>query len=428
MAGRTLWQRTGLVLAALAGLVLAPAGGPALAQTLAQTLTQTGANPFAPVVQVNGRGISGHEITQRMRLLALFRTPGDLETAARQALIDERVQLFAAARAGVLPSAAAIDAGVAEFAGRSGRTAEELLALLDEAGIDRRSFRDFVEAGLAWRDLVRQRFLGRATVTEAEIDRALDSSARLGTAELRLAEIVLPARTAEEAARSEDLAARIRASITTFDAFSEAAGQFSVSPTRTGGGLLPEPLRLETLPPALGRTLMALRPGEITEPLALGENVLVLFQMRGITDAGLPDPGAQELRYAEYLLPGAAQPATRARAEQIIARADTCADLHALALERPGERLRIDTRPAGQVPADLARVLALLDADEARIGPPRGDDLPVVMLCARTPLREEPVDRNRVRDRLVNERLALAGAQFLAELRAAAIILPPEAR
>ncbi|MEO0829452.1 MAG: peptidylprolyl isomerase, partial [Pseudomonadota bacterium] len=48
---------------------------------MALMLTATGPeaqqNPFAPAVLVNGKVITNFDIDQRVRLLQLFRTPGD---------------------------------------------------------------------------------------------------------------------------------------------------------------------------------------------------------------------------------------------------------------------------------------------------------------------------------------------------------------
>src|SRR6056297_3568383 len=172
---------TGALPALLVAMALAVAPGPgALAQS----------NPFRTVVEVNDRVVTAWEIEQRAVLLQLFRAPGDPREAAREALVDERLQLAAAERLGVEPSPEAVEEGMAEFAGRVDLTTEEFVARIAEAGVAEESFRDFVRAGVAWREVVRNRFGPRAQVTEAEVDRALSLTSRRGGAEALISEII----------------------------------------------------------------------------------------------------------------------------------------------------------------------------------------------------------------------------------------------
>src|SRR6056297_324606 len=108
---------------------------------------------------------------------------------------------------------------MAEFAGRVDLTTEEFVARIAEAGVAEESFRDFVRAGVAWREVVRNRFGPRAQVTEAEVDRALSLTSRRGGAEALISEIILPARNPEEQARAERIAADISANVSGAGAF-----------------------------------------------------------------------------------------------------------------------------------------------------------------------------------------------------------------
>ncbi len=65
-----------------------------------------------------------------------------------------------------------------EFAGRANLTAEEFVGELQKVGIAPETFRDLVVAGLLWREAVRARFAGQVTVTEADVDKALQADAR----------------------------------------------------------------------------------------------------------------------------------------------------------------------------------------------------------------------------------------------------------
>lgn len=70
-------------------LLLAGHALPALAQS------------FSPAIKVNDRVITEYELDQRMRMLRLFRTPGDIPAQAEEQLIDDRLRLQAAAELGI---------------------------------------------------------------------------------------------------------------------------------------------------------------------------------------------------------------------------------------------------------------------------------------------------------------------------------------
>lgn len=399
-----------LILAVLAAAI-ALAAPPLAAQNL-----------FAPVAKVNERVVTVFEVDQRARMLELFNTPGDLQTLALEALIDERLQIAEARQLGISVSQEQLQEGMEEFASRANLTRQEFVQALGGAGVDVTTFEDFVRAGIAWREVVRQRFGGRVDIADSVIARAVDGPP---PTELRflLSEIILPANNPENVARTQELLPRLT-DIRSQSEFSAAAQEYSAAPTRDRGGRI-DWMAASDLPPPLRQQLTAMSPGEVTQPLNL-PNAVALFQLRDIDEVRATGT-VRELEYAMLHLPGGRSPEALAEAARIDARVDTCDDLYAVASGLPADRLQRRSQAPAQVPTDIALELAQLDENEVSTGLTRADGQTLVflMLCRRSYFREDAPDAQTVRERLVNQQVSRRADNYLAELRANATIVRP---
>ena len=377
-------------------------------------------NQFAPAIIVNEQVITGYEITQRARMLQLLNAPGASESLAREQLIEDRLRLQAARDAGVRPSEQQITDGMAEFAARAQLTREEFVQTLERSGVAQETFRDFVRAGIGWRDVVQQRFGGRANVSEAEVDRAL-SGGGSSTVRVLLSEIIMPMPPGSEAtvqARAERIAR-----LTSTSAFSAEARKHSATATRGNGGRLPW-RNLEDLPPVLQPLVLALRPGQVTQPLGL-PNAVALFQLRDIEELGYKAPKVSAVEYAAYYLPGGRTPETLARARVIASQVDRCDDLYGVARGQSADVLERGTKPVSEIPNDIAIELSRLDPGEISTTLTRADGqtLVLLMLCGRTTELNADADRGDVAVGLRNQRLGTLADGYLSQLRSEARII-----
>ena len=137
-------------------LVSLALGTPLLAQDL-----------FAPRLYVNDRAITTYEVEQRALFLRVLRAPGNPEEEALKALTEDRLRQTEAERLGIKLVEKDLTAGLTEFASRANLTAEEFAAELEKAGIAAETFRDFVAAGVLWRQVVRAKFMGQVPISEA---------------------------------------------------------------------------------------------------------------------------------------------------------------------------------------------------------------------------------------------------------------------
>lgn len=397
----SLWRKG--IAGAVSALLIAVAAWPATAQ-----------NRFEPVVRVNERIVTRYELDERTRFLSLLRAPGDPRNIAREQLVNEAIQRGAAEDFGIELSEDGLREGMSEFAGRANLTADEFIAALQQNGVSAETFRDFVGAGVLWRDYVRARFGESARdIPRSQVERTLTQLGTEGGLRVLLSEILLPANTPETAAASRARAAEL-ATITDENAFAAAARQFSVAASRARGGEL-NWVAVDTLPPNVVQAVANLTPGRTSRPIEL-ENAIGLYFLRQAERIAAGTPEALDVDYALFITDGSEGAAAR-----VLARVDVCDDFYGLAQGLPEERLIRETRPAGGLPGDVAGAIQTLDANEAAVIT-RGGVPAVLMLCARAPAAESTVDFEIVGTRLLNQRLGAIAAHHLAELRAAAFV------
>jgi peptidyl-prolyl cis-trans isomerase SurA len=390
-----------------AGLMLAAMG----------SAPQAIANPFDAVLAVNDRVITQYELDQRQLFLEILRQQGDLPQLARSGLIEDRLRLFAAEEAGMKIGPEQVLAGMEEFAGRANLTTDEFLQLTGEMGLASETFRDFVEAGMIWREVVRAKYAAGVTITEAEIDRAIANFQPTGASRLQLLELVLPGENGDLSG-AQALARRLQVQIETeadFAAFarSNSAGETAVSGGRIGWQ------RLSELPEASRAALARLAPGSMSRPVLLEDRVVIYW----LVERGEDPLGKAEgiwLDYAQFLVPEGANAEAELAAAR--AKADTCDDLYTVAAGLPEDRLLRESQPQSAVGGDIGAVLATLDAGETSTRLSRNGWRVLVMLCSRGPAPDLQPDRDVVREQLLNQRLSALADIYLEELRSEAII------
>lgn len=377
---------------------------------------------FAPRLYVNNSVISNYEFEQRVLFFQAVNSPGDVEKQALNSLIADRLRVGAAIALDISLTDQEMKDGMEEFASRAKLTPEAFIQALGEKGIAEETFRDFVEANILWRNVIRTTYGSKVQITETDIDRAMALTSRRGGVRLLLSELIIPA-PPEQEADARALAGELSSTIRSEAAFSDAAREFSAASSAQAGGRL-DWLELDKLPPAIAMILLKLSPGEVTEPIVI-PNAIALFQLRAIEETGMPPTGPVTIDYAEVLVPDTADGA--ALAARLAANADVCDDLYGLMRDLPADQLQRQTSSAGEIPTDVGLALAKLDENETSFTLRRGNARVLLMLCSRTatPKEGETPTREQVRLMLINQRLASLAESYLQELWAGAIIREP---
>lgn len=377
------------------------------------TAQEGAADQFQPVKYVNNDMITRFELSQRMGFLELLNFQGDVEQEALNGLIDDRLRHEAAKRLGVTLTEADITAGMEEFASRGSLNAQQFIDLISERGIAPETFRDFVSAGIIWRQVVGARFGNSVVISEAAIDRALSNLQVDSALSVTLAEIVLDA-SGENRSAALALARNLQIDFIKGRAFADAAREVSIAPSARDGGNLP-PKLLSELPKEVAVLVRGLPPEQVSTPIILDDK-LYIYQKLANETVPVDTKAAPAIDYAEITLPADA-PADTALA-QIRANVDNCDDLFSYATAQGN----IAVIRHKEVQANERAALQLLDSGE--ISPPLAGNK-AIMLCARGIDPAKTASRDEVRNILKNQRLSAIATVYLSELRADALIRDP---
>ena len=368
---------------------------------------------FDTVISVNKTAITNYELEQRIRFFSFLNEPGDANIKSRQSLIDDRLKMAAAQKEGIALTSIELKKSMSDFAKNSNQGLAALLELLKQGGVDPETFRDFVEVGVVWREVVRKRFSSQVNPTTAEIDRAVISASPKGGIKVLLTEIILPA--GPNQLRESQKISKQLTKITSVKVFSEQATKLSVSNSRENGGKLPW-RNLKDIPNGLRQIIASLQPGQVTTPIEVN-NAIVLFQLRDIAESLSNDLDIISMEFARITGPSSAL--------KLAARTvDSCDDLYGLIKLNKDFVFTILTQPPDKIEQGIALRLNSLDKDEISIfsnGPDDEGDL--IMLCKRDYKTLENTSRDQIAANIRSARLTNLAQGYLAELRTNATVV-----
>ena len=368
---------------------------------------------FDTVISVNKTAITNYELEQRIRFFSFLNEPGDANIKSRQSLIDDRLKMAAAQKEGIALTSIELKKSMSDFAKNSNQGLAALLGLLKQGGVDPETFRDFVEVGVVWREVVRKRFSSQVNPTTAEIDRAVISASPKGGIKVLLTEIILPA--GPNQLRESQKISKQLTKITSVKVFSEQATKLSVSNSRENGGKLPW-RNLKDIPNGLRQIIASLQPGQVTTPIEVN-NAIVLFQLRDIAEALSNDLEIISMEFARITGPSSAL--------KLAARTvDSCDDLYGLIKLNKDFVFTILTQRPDKIEQGIALRLNSLDKDEISIfsnGPDDEGDL--IMLCKRDYKTLENTSRDQIAANIRSARLTNLAEGYLAELRTKATVV-----
>lgn len=391
---------------------------------------------------VNDEIISVYDLNMRLNLVvALSGLPDTNETRQRlgpqilRSLIDDELKRQEATRLGIPVSEGEVESALRRLEKGNGLDKGGLDKILASRNIRKSSLTTQIESEIAWGKLVQGRFGVLSQISDEEIDEVLSEiESNKGKPEYLVSEIFLPVDKPESEREILSLANRLIQQTQAGANFQALAQNFSQSPTAESGGDLGWN-RLGQLGNDLDQALAKLQPGRLSPPVRTVDGYYILYLRKQRTARGLANPETAlpvvNLQQLFLPLPPGTGPAAVAEAmegaKNFADKAQTCEDLDKMGKEigssLSGNLGDIKTSALAPQQLDLVRGLPPLKASR----PLRTNDgVIVLMVCRRDQAEKLELTaaghRERIADRLINERMGLAARQHMRDLRRAAFV------
>ena len=384
---------------------------------------------------VNDEPISVHDLASRMNLLIVTSNMAEgPETRQRLAghvlrlLIEERLKLQEARRLNISVTRDELEGALVQIAGQVGISPEALPRMLESRGTNIQVLIEQVEAEIAWIKTVQARTGGEITVSEDEVETRLQQLAsQAGEPEVRVAEIFLPIPGPGQEAEIEALMQRLVQQLAQGASFRSLARNFSQGATAAAGGDLGW-ARLEQFDQELRPIVADLPPGQAYGPVrtALGYYILFMVERREIQ---APEGEADMVRLHRLAQPlsrsanDAEVRATMQRLAETARGAATCEELSAAAAGGngilSGDMGAMEFR---QLDPELQKIIGPLSAGDKTPPLLAQDGVFVFMVCERGRQDVSERLRARLRESILQERVATASRRLLRELQREAFV------
>lgn len=372
-----------------------------------------------------------------------------LEQQALDKLIDEKLQMQEAKTLGIAIGPEQVDEAFARIAQQNNFSADDFKRRLTADGIRMGTLRDQLTAELAWSQVVRRKLRPQISVSEAEIDNAMDQISRgKGKARYRVAEIFLAVPDAAQDAAVKAEIGKIAAELGKGARFPDMARQFSQAPGAATGGDLGW-VQEGQLDAKIDAALKGMSTGQLSAPVrsATGYHLLFLrdLQQPSSETAAQAAPAAVAAPSAAVHLkqiaipvadkePQALLAAKLGRAQSLKSEITSCAAMEAKSKDfsSPGTK-DLGRVAVGALPSDIRMTVDALKVGELS-GPLRTKDgVVVLMVCARDAAPAAPApavaaaprdegSREQVANQIGMQRLDQMQDRYLRDLRATAFI------
>lgn len=384
---------------------------------------------------VNGDIITGTDVDHRLALIILAndgKVPSsELQRLREQVLrnlVDETLQIQAAAANDIKVEPKEVDAYYERYAKNLGRSTKEFGEYLKQQGSSENSIKRQIHGEIAWRRLQGRQIEPFVNVGDEEVRAVMERlTASKGTQEYRIAEIFLSA-TPETAAETKANADRIVQQIRSGASFLAYARQFSEASTAAVGGDLGW-VRAEQLPDPLAEAARSLPVGQVSDPIAIpgGFSIIAVQDTKKVLSAD-PRDAQLSLKQLSVTLPkGTTKAQAAEKVQQLATIGQTmggCGGAEAAAAKIGAEVITSDQTRARDLPPALQAMLLSMSIGQAT--KPFGsleEGVRILVLCGRDDsTTESSPSFEKIYAQLEEERINSRSRRYLRDLRRDAVV------
>lgn len=385
---------------------------------------------------VNDDIISELDVFMRLRMAMLSARLQDNEETRRRLvpqvlrnLIDERLKMQEAKRAGIKVNPADVESRIDRLAERNNMTRMQLDEFLKGNGILVDAVADQIAAELNWARLVQRTLRPRIVLTDQEInEEAQRIKATRGQTEYKMYQIFLAVDAPNQESDARDSAERLIEQLRAGADFESLAQEFSQDEGALKGGNWGW-LRLDQMEPAIAKQIQLVPAGELVGPVrGTGGYYIALARETRVAGAGDPaGTGSVTVKQILWSLPSnaAESEVNRAisQANTVGARIENCNQMSAVAGEAdPGVYRELGSVPVSDLPEQVQSIAINQPIDIPSPPVRTSQGVGLYMICARQGADDDSQSRTAIADRLGQQRLETLARGYLSDLRRAAVI------
>lgn len=385
---------------------------------------------------VNEDIITKLEVQDRLRLVlvttGLSDTPqvrNQLLPRIIQNLIDESLQEQEAKRYSIVVSPDEISGAISSMEQDRGRPSGSLEGFLEKQGISSRTFRNQLSAQIAWNKLVGKRVRKNVNVSgeeiDSEIERRMNPSAK--REELLIASLLLPVDSPDAEDTTRTLAKKLREEIDKGANFDALSSQLAGTQTSSLKPLWVDSAQLDpSVTDTLATATLPAYLGPVRTPV--GYQILYIKERRETVEKKQSDA---ELAFRRIQLSLAADAKSNEVdvlmdiAQSVRTHPGSCNEKGIAGLESfEGLNIKVDynrVRSSG-VTAEIGALVKDLKVGQVSAPFATPEGIQLLMLCEKTELPVAAPQREKVREQLFRDKLALAAQKYMRDLRRAAFI------
>lgn len=386
---------------------------------------------------VNDEIISTYDLAQRMRLLIATsgvqpneQTLPQFQREALISLIDEHLQLHELRRVQreqkmtIIATDSEVRDQLGAMARENNMSVDDFLSALKAQGINPETLYQEIRAQMSWQRWIQGRYGSRLRIGEDQIKAV---QARLAAAatkpQYQVSEVLIDANRVGGMQSAMQGAQQLINQIQQGAPFPAVARQFSAAATAASGGDAGWVSPGE-MPPEVDAALEQLRPGQLSQPIAVKDGVYIIYLRDKRAGAGATVVSLKQAAVALGASASAADvDAARSKLRQVRASARGCGDLEAAAAKTPGvvsgdlgEAEITDLAPEFRQAAESLNVGEISEPIRTNVG------LHLVAVCGKQAAGGAQLSHDDIENRLFGQQLAMISRRYMRDLRNSATI------